>query len=308
MFTILPTIEDADTTNRKTPRRARGTVTSLDQLSGIPVAEAGAPPRSATAAAEPLPRQNRAQTLTWCFTLGARAHSSHLLVRGPGVRLANAPGPGRRRKGHGDLGPPARGRGTATSGRPAKARLGRPLGACRPGQAAARTPAAAPDRDARTLRVPKTCAVWPNACWNVAGRWRLAGTRCPARWWDDLRLVGLKLIFLVVSRAVSVLGLSWRESWWKDAEILMLRHQLAIAERERPSACSRLTWPDRHGWPCSPGRCRPAGLRRCCSSSLPAPSCGGTATSSAGVGAAARGGAVPVARRRTARSGPRCCA
>jgi hypothetical protein len=45
---------------------------------------------------------------------------------------------------------------------------------------------------------------------------------------DDLRLVGLKLIFLIVTRAVSVLGLSRREAWWKDAEILMLRHQLAV--------------------------------------------------------------------------------
>jgi putative transposase len=63
--------------------------------------------------------------------------------------------------------------------------------------------------------------------------------------WDDLRLVGLKLIFLAVSRAVSLLGLSRRESWWKDTEILMLRHQLAVAERERPRARSRLTWPDR---------------------------------------------------------------
>jgi hypothetical protein len=34
--------------------------------------------------------------------------------------------------------------------------------------------------------------------------------------------VALKLIFLVVTRAVSVLGLSQREAWWKDAEILML--------------------------------------------------------------------------------------
>jgi putative transposase len=33
--------------------------------------------------------------------------------------------------------------------------------------------------------------------------------------------------------------------WQKDAEILMLRHQLAVAERERPRARSRLTWPDR---------------------------------------------------------------
>ena len=65
------------------------------------------------------------------------------------------------------------------------------------------------------------------------------------RRWDDLRPVGLKLIFLIVSWAVSALGLSRRESWWEDAEILMLRHQLAVAERERPRAHSRLTWPDR---------------------------------------------------------------
>ncbi len=57
--------------------------------------------------------------------------------------------------------------------------------------------------------------------------------------------MGLKLVFLIVSRAVSVLGLSRRESWWKDAEILMLRHQLAVAQRERPRTHFRLTWPDR---------------------------------------------------------------
>ncbi len=57
--------------------------------------------------------------------------------------------------------------------------------------------------------------------------------------------MGLKLIFLIVTRTVSVLGLSRREAWWKDAEILMLRHQLAVALRERPRARSRLTWPDR---------------------------------------------------------------
>jgi hypothetical protein len=57
--------------------------------------------------------------------------------------------------------------------------------------------------------------------------------------------VGLKLIFLIVTRAVSVLGLSRREVWWKDAEILILRHQLAVAQREQPRAHARLTWPDR---------------------------------------------------------------
>ena len=55
----------------------------------------------------------------------------------------------------------------------------------------------------------------------------------------------MKLIFLIVSRAVSLLGLSRRDAWWKDAEILMLRHQLAVAGRERPEARARLTWPDR---------------------------------------------------------------
>jgi transposase len=55
----------------------------------------------------------------------------------------------------------------------------------------------------------------------------------------------LRLIFLIVTRAVSLLGLSRRESWWKDAEILVLRHQLAAAQRKRPGAHSRLTWPDR---------------------------------------------------------------
>src|ERR1039458_9296495 len=53
----------------------------------------------------------------------------------------------------------------------------------------------------------------------------VAGMSWPRRTCDDLQLVGLKLVFLIVTRAVSLLGLSRRESWWKDAEILMLRHQ-----------------------------------------------------------------------------------
>src|SRR5258708_11053016 len=73
----------------------------------------------------------------------------------------------------------------------------------------------------------------------------MAGRPWPRRACDDRRLVGLRLIFLIVTRAVSLLSLSRGESWWKDAEILMLRHQLAVAEREHPRAHSRLTWPDR---------------------------------------------------------------
>jgi hypothetical protein len=50
--------------------------------------------------------------------------------------------------------------------------------------------------------------------------------------------VGLKLIYLVVARAMLLIRLSHRESWWKDAEILMLRHQLAVAQRQR-RGCTR---------------------------------------------------------------------
>jgi hypothetical protein len=73
----------------------------------------------------------------------------------------------------------------------------------------------------------------------------------------------LKLIFLIVTRAVSVLGLSRREAWWKDAEILMLRHQLAVALRERPGAHPRLTWPDRAWLALLAGPCRPGAWPRC---------------------------------------------
>jgi transposase len=96
------------------------------------------------------------------------------------------------------------------------------------------------------LWVPKTCATRPDAALAAKPRVRhMRGRPWPAGAWDDLRLVGLKLIFLIVARAVSLLGLSRRGSWWKDAEILMLRHQLAVAQRERPRAHTRLTWPDR---------------------------------------------------------------
>ncbi len=97
------------------------------------------------------------------------------------------------------------------------------------------------DLGARTCRCRKPVPPGRMLRWPLAVRLR-AGI---ARAWDDLRLVGLKLIFLIVTRAVSLLGLSRQEWWWKDAEILMLRHQLAVAERERPRAHSRLTWPDR---------------------------------------------------------------
>src|SRR5260370_2913511 len=77
----------------------------------------------------------------------------------------------------------------------------------------------------------------------------------PAWAWDDLRLVGLKLIFLIVTRAVSLLGLSRREWGWEGAPILLLRHPLAVAGRGRPRA------PSRFGGAGPAGLAVPAGAR-----------------------------------------------
>ncbi|HUY48519.1 MAG TPA: hypothetical protein VMV92_22835 [Streptosporangiaceae bacterium] len=83
-------------------------------------------------------------------------------------------------------------------------------------------------RTAADLWVPKTCATWADA--SAGRRFRVrhvAGGSWPGRTCDDLGFAGLKLVFLIVTRAVSLLGLPRRESWWKNAEILMLRYQLA---------------------------------------------------------------------------------
>ena len=47
--------------------------------------------------------------------------------------------------------------------------------------------------------------------------------------------MGLKLVFLIVFRAASVLGLSRRESWWKDAEILKVWSVVLRLARENES-------------------------------------------------------------------------
>jgi len=57
--------------------------------------------------------------------------------------------------------------------------------------------------------------------------------------------VGLKLIYLVVTRMFSWLWLAGRDSAAKDVEILMLRHQLAVAQRRDPRLARKLTWADR---------------------------------------------------------------
>jgi hypothetical protein len=91
--------------------------------------------------------------------------------------------------------------------------------------------------------VPTTSANWADVLRTLSrdglGRQILVQATC-----DDLQLVGLKLVFLVVTRTVSVLGSARREAWWKDAEILMLRHQLTVALRERVGAGNPVTVAD----------------------------------------------------------------
>jgi hypothetical protein len=44
----------------------------------------------------------------------------------------------------------------------------------------------------------------------------------------------LRLVFLLVTRVAAGLRLSRREQAWKEAEILILRHQLAVLQRQQP--------------------------------------------------------------------------
>ncbi len=162
----------------------------------------------------------------------------------------------------------------------------------------------------RNLWVPKTRATWayaPRRPWGQCPRVAVGGRFARGRPCDGFRLAGLKLIFLIVTRAVSVLGLSRREAWWKDAEILMLRHQLAVAVRERPRAHSRLTWPDR-AWLALLAGTRPAG--RLAAMPLivtPATILRWHRDISAAAGRGYRGAAAPDVRRHAVMFGRWCC-
>src|ERR1019366_212806 len=54
----------------------------------------------------------------------------------------------------------------------------------------------------------------------------------------------LRFAFLLTARVFSWLRLSQREDTWKTAEILILRHQLAVLQRRQPRRSS-LNWADR---------------------------------------------------------------
>src|SRR5260221_8892441 len=54
----------------------------------------------------------------------------------------------------------------------------------------------------------------------------------------------LQFAFLIIMRVTSWLRLSRREEAWQTAEILILRHQLAILQRRQPRR-PNLNWADR---------------------------------------------------------------
>jgi putative transposase len=54
----------------------------------------------------------------------------------------------------------------------------------------------------------------------------------------------LRFVFLLVTRVAAWLRLSRREEAWKEAEILILRHQLAVLRRQQPGRV-KLNWADR---------------------------------------------------------------
>ena len=53
----------------------------------------------------------------------------------------------------------------------------------------------------------------------------------------------LRFVFLLITRVASGLRLSRREEMWKTAEILILRHQVAVLQRQ--VRAPRLSWADR---------------------------------------------------------------
>jgi putative transposase len=54
----------------------------------------------------------------------------------------------------------------------------------------------------------------------------------------------LRFVFLLITRVAAWPRLSRREERWKTAEILILRHQLAILQRRQPRR-PKLNWADR---------------------------------------------------------------
>ena len=62
----------------------------------------------------------------------------------------------------------------------------------------------------------------------------------------------LRFMFLLTMRLAAWLRLTWRDETWKTAEILILRHQIAVLQRRQPYRL-KLNWQIGRSWrPCSP--------------------------------------------------------
>jgi putative transposase len=61
--------------------------------------------------------------------------------------------------------------------------------------------------------------------------------------WGTLLVVVLSFLYRLVHRTFGLLGLARRDAIAKDAEILVLRHQVAVLRRQVGRA--RFTWSDR---------------------------------------------------------------
>ena len=72
----------------------------------------------------------------------------------------------------------------------------------------------------------------------------------------------LRFVFLLITQVFRWLRLSRREDAWKTAEILILRHQLAVLQRRQPRRPD-LDWADRALLATLLALYRERGVRRC---------------------------------------------
>jgi hypothetical protein len=93
----------------------------------------------------------------------------------------------------------------------------------------------------------------------MAGDWRLAARGCHGRALWVLR--SMRFAYLAVLRVLGWLALLARSDCAKDAEILILRHQVAVLQRQ--VKVPRLSWADRGSWRGWPGCCLVAKSASC---------------------------------------------
>src|ERR1017187_8730119 len=111
----------------------------------------------------------------------------------------------------------------------------------------------------------------------------------------------LRLVFLLITRIAAWLRLSRRAETWKAAEILILRHQLAVLQRRQPRR-PKLNWADRALLAALLSVIPKAAAGGCGCWSPRTRSCAGIATSSGAVGPTGPSAAGPAGRPATPRN------